>query len=130
MNRTALVVLSGVFGLSVLTVIAQQPQAQPPAADAAPPIVDPPDKPTWAYAVAPGAGIAGAPRGNRGAGGKPLTNRDCRRGNSARAATLYKRAMQKGDYFRLTFRSVSLALRSSSAHCAASRAGPAPGDRL
>ena len=71
MNRTALVVLSGVFGLSVLTVIAQQPQAQPPAADAAPPIVDPPDKPTWAYAVAPGAGIAGAPRGNRGAGGTP-----------------------------------------------------------
>src|SRR6185436_4770577 len=31
---------------------------------------EPPDKPTWAYAVAPGAQVAGAPRGGgRGAGG-------------------------------------------------------------
>lgn len=67
MNRMSLLVLSGVFGLSVFTVTAQQPQIQPPA-DAAPAVVDPPDKPTWAYAVAPGAGIAGAPRGNRAAG--------------------------------------------------------------
>jgi len=70
-NRSSfsLLVLSAIFGASVFTVIGQEPQTQAPAAEAAPPIVDPPDKPTWAYAVAPGAGIAGAPRGNRGAGG-------------------------------------------------------------
>jgi cytochrome c553 len=60
---------------------AQQPApAAPPASPGgAPPaaeVVDPPDKPAWAYAVAPGAPIAGAPRGARaggapGAGGQP-----------------------------------------------------------
>jgi cytochrome c553 len=52
-----------------LTVAGQQAQTPPVGADAAPAIVDPPDKPTWAYAVAPGAGIAGAPRGARAGGG-------------------------------------------------------------
>ena len=71
MNRTSLLVLSGVFGVSVLTVAGQQPQTQAPTADATPLIVDPPDKPTWAYAVAPGARIAGGPRGAQAVGGSP-----------------------------------------------------------
>lgn len=71
MNRMCLLVVSAVFGVSVLPVIGQQPQTLAPTADAAPAVVDPPDKPTWAYAVAPGAGIAGVPRSGRTAGGSP-----------------------------------------------------------
>ena len=66
-----MVVLSAMFGVSVLKVTGQQPETQAPTAEAAPVIVDPPDKPSWAYAVAPGAGIAGAPRGARAGGGSP-----------------------------------------------------------
>ncbi len=67
MNRTSLLVLSGAFGLSVLTLAGQQTQIQ----DAAP-IVDPPDKPTWAYAVAPGARTAVEPRSGRTTAGSSL----------------------------------------------------------
>jgi len=63
LKRTSLLVPLGVCGLSVLTLAGQQPPMQPSMADAL--VVDPPDKPTWAYAVAPGSGIAGAPRSGR-----------------------------------------------------------------
>jgi len=74
----SLLAASAVFGASVLTITAQQPAAPPQPPNGATPapapaVIDPPDKPTWAYAVAPGAQIAGAPRGARagGANGQP-----------------------------------------------------------
>src|SRR5262245_52998100 len=74
MKSSLLIVVSIGFAASVLTMRAQQaaPQANGEAAQA-PVVVEPPDKPTWAYAVAPGAQIAGAPRGGRpgGGGGAP-----------------------------------------------------------
>ena len=71
MKPFAIVIVSIALATSVLTIRAQQPAAAPAGNGEVPPaaeVVDPPDKPAWAYAVAPGARIAGAPRGGRPGG--------------------------------------------------------------
>jgi hypothetical protein len=64
MKLSSTLVMSIALAASVLTIRAQQsPPASPPdAPPAAAQVVEPPDKPTWAYAVAPGAQVAGAPK--------------------------------------------------------------------